>query len=176
VSTPEPKRDPKAPDKVLTLSKVSVAQSQLATALTLWFHYGDPISILTLANAAHDCYSALGGHAGKPSPYQTWLNAQSRSFKERVRYMQVWVKHGKKHLTKKARYMPIVGELLMFDSIECHSNLFGTKTHLMLLFIARWVVENPSKANAPFAPRILRFARVDDLGRWGQNRVPQGRS
>jgi hypothetical protein len=53
--------------------------------------------------------------------------------------------------------------MLMFDSIECHGNLFQIKTHLMTLFIARWVVENPSEANAPFTPGILRLAKVYDL-------------
>lgn len=60
MSTPEPKRDPKAPPKVLIVTKASAARTQLETAIGLWFTDGDPISILALAVAANDCYHADG--------------------------------------------------------------------------------------------------------------------
>lgn len=147
----------------MTVSKASVAESQLGTAIMLWFSYGDPISILTLATAANDCYDALGAHAGTPSPFKDWLKSQSKGFQDRARYAQNFVKHGRKHLSKKAYYAPVIGEVLIFDSIECHWNLVHRKTHLMTLFIARWMIENPSEANAALAPTILKLAKVDDL-------------
>jgi hypothetical protein len=154
---------------VLILTKAEVAQSQLQTAILLWFHYGDPISILTLANAANDCYSELGGHIGKPSAYRAWLKTQSISFRDRARYVLTWVKHGRKDMTKKAQYAPIIGELLIFDSIECHSNLFRVKTDLMTLFIARWPSENPSRGNAEIRPILLRMVKAYDLA--DRNRI-----
>ena len=78
-------------------------------------------------------------------------------------HVQNWVKHGLKKATKNAHYSPIIGELLLFDSIECHGNLFHRKSHLMLLFIARWTAENPSPGNALIRPIILRMAKVQDL-------------
>jgi hypothetical protein len=154
--------DPNAPPQSIKLSKAAVAKNQLETAITIWFSYGDPISILTLANASNNCYAALGGHVGKPSPFQEWLSNQTKPFQDRNRYVQNWVKHGKKDLTKTPSYSPMVGEVLMFDSIECHQNLFQAQTHLMTLFIARWTIENPSPANAAITPAILKFAKVYD--------------
>jgi hypothetical protein len=155
-------RDPRAPDKVIVLTKAGVAQSQLEAALRLWFHYGDPVSILTLANAANDCYSALGGHARKPSPYRTWLESQSQAFQDRARFVQNWVKHGLKKTKKRPHYAPIIAEVLMYDSVECHGNLFHSKTNLMMLFIARWAAENPSPGNILIRPIILRMFKVQD--------------
>jgi hypothetical protein len=40
--------------EVLALTKVDVARRQLQTAITLWFTNGDPVSVHTLAAAAHE--------------------------------------------------------------------------------------------------------------------------
>jgi hypothetical protein len=45
---------PKLGSEVLHLSKLDVARSQLQTAIHLWFHDGDPVSIHTLAYAAYE--------------------------------------------------------------------------------------------------------------------------
>jgi len=123
--------DPKAPPMVITLTKAEVAQWQLETAIWIWFHYGDPISILTLASASNNCYKALGGHIGKPSRFEDWLKSKSRAFQDRARYVINWVKHGRQDMKKKPNYHPIIGEILMLDSIECHNNLHESRTPLM---------------------------------------------
>jgi hypothetical protein len=48
MSTPEPSRDPAAAPQFLVYSKLDAATKQLETAITLWFDYGDPMSIHTL--------------------------------------------------------------------------------------------------------------------------------
>ncbi|HTS41262.1 MAG TPA: hypothetical protein VMH84_12060 [Xanthobacteraceae bacterium] len=40
--------------KILKLTKFDVARSQLKTAIELWFHEGDPVSIHALASAAYE--------------------------------------------------------------------------------------------------------------------------
>lgn len=40
--------------EILHFTKVQVAQTQLKTAIRLWFHDGDPVSIHTLAYAAYE--------------------------------------------------------------------------------------------------------------------------
>jgi hypothetical protein len=137
------KRDPKAPPKVLILTKESVALSQLETAISLWFNYGDPVSILQLAAAANDCYSALGAHAGQPSFYQTWLKSQSKGFQDRARYAHNWIKHGKMDMKKRPRCSPRLAEVLMIDSVDCHRNLTGKNTPLTRIYVLRFAFENP---------------------------------
>jgi len=51
VSIPETSSDPKPPGPFIVYSKQAAAQTQLETAIALWFNYGDPMSILTLAAA-----------------------------------------------------------------------------------------------------------------------------
>ena len=135
--------DPKAPPRVLILDKESVALSQLEAAILLWFNYGDPVSILQLAAAANDCYSGLGGHAGQPSFYRTWLKSQSKAFQDRARYVQNWIKHGRMDMKKKPRYSPRLAEVMMIDSVDCHRNLAGKNTTLTQLYFLRFAFENP---------------------------------
>lgn len=135
----------RALSKVFVITKESAAKSQLETAILLWFNYNDPISILTLAHAANDCYNALGGHVGKPSLFQNWLKTKSIAFQKRTREVQNFIKHGRINLKGSVRYMPRLGEILIADSIECHEAVAGDATNLMALFDIRFALENPDR-------------------------------
>jgi hypothetical protein len=50
---------------IMPVTKRWAARSQLETAIGLWLHHDDPVSIHTLAVAANDCYHAIGEHEGK---------------------------------------------------------------------------------------------------------------
>jgi hypothetical protein len=60
---------------MLPITKLDAARRQLETAITLWFHDADPISVHTLVMAAHGILKAinkkLGGAPmfGDPAPY-----------------------------------------------------------------------------------------------------------
>jgi hypothetical protein len=136
LSTP----DPHAP-QLLTVTKAEAAQSQLETAITLWFNYGDLVSILNLANAANDCYRALGGHAGHKSIYAEWYKSQSTGIQDRIRDVQNWIKHGLKKTTKKAEIPSRLAEVLILDSADCHTRLFGTPSVLMSFWVTRFMLE-----------------------------------
>ena len=155
--------DPKAPPIVIQLSKDAVAESQLDTAIRLWARYGDPVSILTLASASNGCYKVLAGSIGKPSYFETWLLSKSQAFQDRTRYAINWVKHGLKDMKKNPKYHPIIAEALIVDSIECHDALFGSRTHLMGLFLARYAIEHPSESSRKLALSITKSLGVDDL-------------
>jgi hypothetical protein len=166
MSRSESKGDPKAPDKILIVTKESVALSQLQTAITLWFNYGDPISILALAYAANDCYSALGGHIGKPSTYREWIKTKSKPFQRRASEVQNFVKHGLKNLKGKMRYMPRLGEILISDSINCHENVSGDTTALMELFTIRFALENPGVVPEENRPMYVDGPEIQELRNW----------
>lgn len=151
------------PARQAMLSKQEAADAQLSTALGLWFHYAPPVAIHALANGAFECYEALASNSAKPSSYKEWLGKQSQGFQDRVRDMTNFIKHGRRKLTGQILFMPIVAETMMTDSIESFEHLHGKKTPLMTLFLARWVIENPTPANAPIRPIILRAAKADDL-------------
>jgi hypothetical protein len=155
--------DPKAPPIVIVLNKKSVAWSQVEEAITIWAKYGDPVSILTLAKAANECYKALAGHIGKPSYFETWLRSKSKAFQDRTRYVINWVKHGRDDMKKKPKYHPIIAEALIFDSIECHAVIFGSRSHLMGLFVIRYSLEHPSESSARLIASMSKSLGVNDL-------------
>jgi hypothetical protein len=50
----------------LAITKIDAAIRQLETAITLWFHSGDPVSIATLGYAAYEIIYALNKHRKGP--------------------------------------------------------------------------------------------------------------
>jgi hypothetical protein len=52
------------PGKTIKISKLDAARRQLDTAIELWFHDGDPISIHTLTSAAFEIIQDLNKKHG----------------------------------------------------------------------------------------------------------------
>jgi hypothetical protein len=129
--------------RVVIVTKASAARSQLETAIQLWFDDADPVSIHTLAVAAHDCFDALATRAGKPSRWRELMAARSRKVRKQSAYAQNFFKHGFKDLKKQARYMPFHGEVLLFDSAICHEAIFQKVTPLMEAFLLRFAMSFP---------------------------------
>jgi hypothetical protein len=169
VSTPEPK--PKSKVSVLLVSKPSVATSQLESAIKLWFADGDPVSIHTLAVAAHDCFDALSTFAGKPSMHQQWLKSQSVRKQKWAKEPQNFFKHGRRFPNKKLHYVPYYGELLMYDSCICFEHLIGKVRPLMEAYLLRFLISHPEhlKPGVPLealvASRSFKLSDVAPLGR-----------
>jgi hypothetical protein len=58
--------------KKIEISKLDAAKRQLKTAINLYFSYGDPVSIHTLASAAREIlYDLNKKHSGMPIPVKT---------------------------------------------------------------------------------------------------------
>jgi hypothetical protein len=125
------------------VTKKLAAQSQLETAIWVWFERDDPISVLSLAYAANDCYAALGRHAGRPSAFRAWLKTKSKASQKRATEVQNFIKHGLKNLRGSVRLIPRLAEHLIMDAIDCHEDVFGDTTDVMELFKIRFWLENP---------------------------------
>lgn len=137
------------------ITKKSAAIGQLEGAIYLWFDYGDPAAILTLAAAANDCYHAMGKAKGRPAVIQAHIETLSRKEQDAARAAQNFAKHGMRDLNKRIPYLPGHGELLIFDSVLCHEHVFETLTPLMSAFEIQWVILNP---------RYLRSNRFAPIG------------
>lgn len=163
VSQAEKPRDPNAPPDLLIVTKQSAALSQLQTAITLWFNYGDSVSICALAYACQDCYAAMAAHVKKHSLYNAWFESQSKAYQREVRGTLAFFKHGLRDLKGRVRFRTRLGEVLIGDSIICHEALFDTKTQLMRFFTARFSIEHPELAIGPLAPMVRANAEVYDF-------------
>jgi hypothetical protein len=168
----EPSRDPKAPAQLIPISKPLVAQSQLETAILIWFHYGDPVSIQALAYSANDCYHAIGKMEGTPTLIQAWLKSLSRTNYDQVQESINFAKHGWKKLKGISHIVTEYAELLMLDSIGCHEKLFHEKTPLMSCFFARFAAEHPRILDHILKPEARPYFKerveVDKLAEFGR--------
>src|SRR5260370_14040479 len=116
-------RQPKTDElKKLPITKLDAARRQLETAITLWFHDADPVSVHTLTMAAHEILKALnkkrGGQPmlGDPSPYIR------RGFEKRVADMFVessnFFKHGAKDPLTSHYFAPESNQYMIFDAFH----------------------------------------------------------
>ena|SRR5258708_872245 len=136
--------DPDDPiNKIMTVTKPDVAKSQLETALTLWFNDADPVSIHTLAVAAHDCLGAIAKSAGKPFRWQELMTSYSQAIQDSLRYPQNFFKHGLKDLKGKARFQPFDAEIRLYDSALLYESTLGNLTPLMKAFLLRFAFRFP---------------------------------
>ncbi len=61
------------PTAAIIVNKELAARGQLHTAIALWFSYGDPVSIHTLAAAAQGILQGLAGKDHQPPHMRKWI-------------------------------------------------------------------------------------------------------
>jgi hypothetical protein len=131
-------------EKAITLTKQSVATSQLMTAISLWFQDRDPISILMLAFNAHEIFNALGKRIGKPSQFQTWLETMPQAFQARSTYVIRFCKHAYRDLTEETLHDPRVADVLIYYAGRCYRDVIGKPPAMMIAFDLRLGLEDPT--------------------------------
>lgn len=137
-SKPKPR-----PENAVILTKKSVAKSQLETAISLWFEYGDPVSTLILAYNAHEILHALAKKIGKPSQLKTWLGTMPKRFQARWEYVWNFCKHGLKDVEDETPHDPRHAEILINFSGKYYRDVFGKPTPLVFAFDLRFLLEHP---------------------------------
>src|ERR1700730_13308714 len=164
MSTPELKPMPKGVETV-SVTKRSAAITQLETAIWLWFNEIDPISVHTLAVAAHDCFGALVSHVGRePSELHAWLKSQSKERQKRARLTQNFFKHGAKKLSSKITFGTIDAEAFMMDSVTCYEMLpHAPPTALMRLYAQRFLYEHPALITKDALPIFAKNSEIHQL-------------
>ena len=112
-------------DKALKLkiSKTDAAKRQLETAIRLWLNNGDPVSIHTLAAAAHQIIHDLDTKHGKPTILRG-LDIIPSHLKRRVRKVfnkpANFLKHADKDQTDVLDFPPEITEVFILDAIETY--------------------------------------------------------
>jgi hypothetical protein len=156
--------DPLKPKKTIAVSKELAAKGQLDTAITLWFHYGDPVSIHTLAAAAQDLFCALVGNEHKLAHMREWLKKHPKRVQEAIRDPQNYFKHGWRDKGKVLPYQPIIGDLILGDAALLHQDLWGL-TFLLRAFTIRLALERPTIFTPDeLSQSVTKGIRIDDLG------------
>jgi hypothetical protein len=134
----------------ITLTKIEAAHRQIETALNLWFHEGDPVSIHTLAAAAHRVVHDVAEYHGLDGAMLTDSNRlfqwgyDPKDFKKRVRKSETFFKHALNDPEDVHLFDHEFTPLILWSTIECYKRLESTKHPLMSLFMAWMGFHNPS--------------------------------
>lgn len=156
MSTAEPKADPRAPADILIYTKAGAAQTQLETAIWLWFHYKDPMSIHTLAVAANEVYHEIGALDGLPANYGAWKASLLPEERNPMNKSQNSAKPAGADPDPLGEAPLIVreAEMMMVDCINAHEKKFHNRTAIMDCFFARFGAENPGVPGSAFPPEL----------------------
>lgn len=115
---------------LLQLSKLDAARRQLETAIALYFQDGDPVSIHTLACAAHEIIQTLNHKSGG----QPTLKQQFRSdlrpdyvkrFYVRLDAAKNFFKHADKDPDALIQFSQFESEIVMLDACWTHRRFTG---------------------------------------------------
>ena len=115
------------------------ATSQLETAIELWFHDKDPVSIHTLAVAAEGMLTTIARDRGVKlhSNAMAYLASKPKNFQKFMRNPQNFFKHGNPKLEWDF-YHPEQGETFLASAVGSYMQLFAEPRPLILMF-ALWI-------------------------------------
>jgi hypothetical protein len=155
--------DPKRPESII-VSKELAALGQLATAITLWFHYGDPVSIHTLAAAAQGILEGVAGRGHKLPHMRKWIAKFPKRVQEIMRDPQNFFKHAWTDAKVAKRYEPFIGDIIIADACLLHQDLIGLTSHIRA-FTIRLSFERPGIMKPEeLTEKITQGIVISDLG------------
>jgi len=154
------------------VNKKEAAMAQLTAAMIIWFQGGDPVSIHTLAAAAHDCFYWMVKHEHKESILREWMSRQSKGLQKRIADAQNFFKHGHKWLKGEIEYPVIHGEMLMFDSLVCYGMLFDVATTpaVFCLYGVRFGLENADILERDLGRFFIEREIIEELAPLGRQK------
>lgn len=145
------------------VTKKKAAGNQLESAIFLWLHERDPVSVHTLSVAANDILNALGSKIGKPAPFNKWLKTVSKKTQERRLAPQNFFKHGFRDVNGKLLYLPLSGEAILFSAVWSYQAIFKQLTPFMQLYGAFFVLQHRDVARKDIVEGFFKGLTIDDL-------------
>jgi hypothetical protein len=131
----------------LKVSKLDAARRQLETAILLYFNGADPVSIHTLATAAHEVLRNLGAKANSPMLLERSMASLPKELtdviQKAMRMPQNFFKHADRDADECMDFSPRLTEYFILDAMAKYMELTGELT-LMLKAYEQWfTVHNP---------------------------------
>ena len=118
-------------DSTIPVSKLQTAERQLDTAIWLWFHNGDIVSIIQLVDAAIGVIDDLLFHHQKlrPIPFTPWLieaaGKTPREVRPKITGAADFAKHARNDPEGTYEYEPEFAEHYIFCTILARDKLVG---------------------------------------------------
>lgn len=131
----------------LYLSKLDVAKRQLETALRLFFHSGDPVSIHTLANASYEILTQLCSAQGVKGILEEGIEKfireeKRKEVRDKMYEAKNFFKHSRKDPHTNIEFNPELSSFFLWDACRLYRILTSEFTPTMLVFHAWFCLKN----------------------------------
>jgi hypothetical protein len=150
----------------IKITKLDAARRQLETAVTLWFHSSDPVSIHTLTAAGHRVVLDLLEHQGK----STFLfnmkyvrPGKEKEIKRLIRRSETFFKHAKDDPENVHEFNPDETKFDLLAAIYGYKELDHQQLPLLELFLTYFALMNPEVFSEPFLPQLTTASYIQKL-------------
>jgi hypothetical protein len=130
--------------KKLPITKLDAARRRLETAITLWFHDADPVSIHTLVMAAHGILKAISRKRGGEPILGDPMPCIRPGFEKLVADMFAkasnFFKHGDKDPLATYYFAPESNQCMILDA--CQAFMLLTQEQRPLMNVFTWTVKS----------------------------------
>ena len=131
--------------KIEVVTKLEAARRQLATAIELWFHGKDQVSLHTLAFAAYEIIHTVSQKKGRTTDLlfdSLLVKEEARpDFKDRLKECANFFKHGSRDPDATINLIPISAEMFMLFAIlgvsTMHIQINDHESALMTWFMLK---------------------------------------
>jgi len=142
----------------IRVSKIESARRQLETAVTLYFNDKDPVSIHTLACAAHEIIAELNkNQGGTPLILEGKIvkNEYKKEFQRMVREAKNFFKHAEKDPNGSLGFNPKTNEYYLLDACEGYELLTGEKNPYFIIYRGWFHSKHPDVLNSPVSQMVI---------------------
>ena len=156
------------PNKV-AITKLEAARRQLETAITLWFHDADPVSIHTLVMAAHGILRPLNKQRrgqpmlGDPGPHIR--PALEKRVADMFAESSNFFKHGAKDSLATHYFAPEINHCMIVDACDAYMLVAQEKRPLMLTFAFYVALHEPGLFRQEFVDSTQPFSAAKQLSK-----------
>jgi|ERR1039458_1415946 hypothetical protein len=130
------------PQIKLPITKFDAAKRQLETAIRLWFHSGDPVSIHTLVAAAHQVLHDLNQKSGGRPSMRSGVNIKPE-FKNRyyksISEAENFFKHADRDPEATHFFKPEGTPFFLMDAVMIYEELTGESVPIFKVF-SSWML------------------------------------
>jgi hypothetical protein len=153
----------------ITVTRQDVTRNQLETAIWLWFHEADAVSIYTLVHAALTVLKDVGSKKGFSS--HVYNKQMQKTFGDRLKMAPNFFKHANADPNKALRFCPELTELWTFDAANLFGKIYESWTPLMRTFGARFLLSHEVAGRVSrvelieFLPKGILIEQINKLGR-----------
>jgi hypothetical protein len=149
------------------ITRQDAIERQLNTAIWLWFHEGDVVSIHTLACAALKLAHDVGKQRGKESMLISVLNKRDKKLGKMAMIPQDFFKHARNDPNAVLNFNPGMTPYHIYDALVCYGEIYQDMSPHMKLFMIRFMLDNPEifSGGAPALPKGFDVETVRRLNR-----------